>query len=100
MSHPARTLGRALNLGGGPANAISLRQLLRHLESVVGRPVPVETFDWRAGDQKYYVSDTRAATEALGLRPAVPWQRGVATLVRWLASERGLALPAMVAQEV
>ena len=29
--------GRAFNLGGGPANAVSLRQLLRHIESR-GRP--------------------------------------------------------------
>ena len=84
--------GRAFNLGGGPANAVSLRQLLRHLESLVGRSVATEMFDWRAGDQKYYVSDARAASNALGLKPWTGWQDGVARLVGWLAEERGLSV--------
>ena len=85
-----RVRGRAFNLGGGPANAISLRQLLRHLERLTGHAVAVEHADWRAGDQKYYVSDTRAAARDLGLSRARPWRDGVAALVGWLAAERGL----------
>ncbi len=85
-----RVSGRAFNIGGGPANAVSLRQLIRHLEDLVGRPVRVEAADWRPGDQKYYVSDMRAATSALGLRKPRPWQDGVAALLGWLAAERGL----------
>ena len=92
--------GRAFNLGGGPANAVSLRQLIRHLEAVVGHPIAVETYQWRAGDQKYYVSDSRAASEALGLGRAVAWQHGVAALVQWLASERGSTLPQPGMREV
>ena len=85
--------GRAFNLGGGPANAVSLRQLLVHLEALTGRPIATQMFDWRAGDQKYYVSDTRAVSDALGLKPWTRWQEGVDRLVRWLAAERGLPLP-------
>ena len=87
-----RVRGRAFNLGGGPANAISLRQLLRHLEVLVGHSVAVEFGDWRPGDQRYYVSDPRAITAALGLRPYLPWTEGVSRLVRWLAGERGIDL--------
>ena len=94
-----RVKGRAFNLGGGPANAISLRQLLRHLEEIIGRPVAIENNDWRAGDQKYYVSDTRAAAEALGLRRPVAWRQGVAALTRWLASERDLPVPQGLQEE-
>ncbi|HEX8167002.1 MAG TPA: SDR family NAD(P)-dependent oxidoreductase, partial [Beijerinckiaceae bacterium] len=53
--------GRAFNLGGGPANAVSLRQLLAYVEDFLGRPVELSFSDWRAGDQRYYVSDTRRA---------------------------------------
>jgi CDP-paratose 2-epimerase len=88
-----RVKGRAFNLGGGPQNAISLRQLLDHLEQITGGPIATHYSDWRAGDQKYYVSNTRAATAALGLPKPRAWQDGVAGLVRWLAAERGLALP-------
>jgi CDP-paratose 2-epimerase len=83
--------GRAFNLGGGPANAISLRRLVAHIENLMGRPVGTVFSDWRAGDQRYYVSDTRLATRELGLRPPVQWRRGVAALARWLQEERGLA---------
>ncbi|WP_235907598.1 SDR family NAD(P)-dependent oxidoreductase [Siccirubricoccus phaeus] len=81
--------GQAFNLGGGPANAISLQQLLQAIEELTGRPVRVAYGDWRAGDQRYYVSDTRRAMQALGLRPATPWRTGVALLLEWLRREQG-----------
>jgi CDP-paratose 2-epimerase len=82
--------GRAFNLGGGPSNAISLRQLIAHIEDLTGRPVQTEYSDWRAGDQRWFVADCRAARAALGLKAPVPWRRGVETLARWLQAERGL----------
>jgi CDP-paratose 2-epimerase len=85
-----RVSGRAFNLGGGPANAVSLRTLLAHIGSLLGREVDVRFSDWRAGDQRYFVADTRAADAALGLGGKVPWRRGVERLARWLAGERGL----------
>jgi CDP-paratose 2-epimerase len=81
----ARVRGRAFNLGGGPANAISLVQLLRHIEEIAGWRPQVEFADWRAGDQRYYVSDASAARRALGLREPRPWREGVADLARWLS---------------
>ncbi len=87
-----RVKGRAFNLGGGPANAISLRQLVRHLDQITGRPLSIDYSDWRAGDQKYYVSDARAALSTLGLAKPRAWQDGVAGLVRWLAAERNVPL--------
>lgn len=88
-----RISGRAFNLGGGPANAVSLRQLIGYMGELVGRDVDVAWSDWRAGDQRYFVADTRAAQAALGLSGALPWRDGVAELARWLAAERGLDLP-------
>ena len=87
--------GRAFNLGGGPANAVSL-QAAHHAisRSSIGHPVETVYSDWRAGDQRYYVSDTRLATRELGLRPPTPWRRGVAALAQWLREERGLDAPA------
>jgi len=80
--------GRAFNLGGGPANAISLLQLVGCIEELTGRKVQVEFDDWRAGDQRYYVSDASAARRALGLPRPTPWREGVADLARWLSGER------------
>ena len=82
--------GRAFNLGGGPGNAVSLRQLLTFIEGLLGRPIDLSFSEWRAGDQRYYVSDTRRAARDLGLKPAIPWRSGVAALADWLQEERGL----------
>ncbi len=90
--------GRAFNLGGGPANAVSLRALLSYIGELIDRRVEVGFADWRAGDQRYFVADMRAATAALGLGPRVPWRDGVAALARWLAAERGLAFGRMAAE--
>ncbi|HEU0066290.1 MAG TPA: SDR family NAD(P)-dependent oxidoreductase [Sphingomonas sp.] len=86
--------GRAFNLGGGPDNAVSLRQLLSHMSALLNRNIEIDWSDWRAGDQRYFVADTRAAQAALGLPPRTDWREGVARLARWLAEERGIALPA------
>jgi CDP-paratose 2-epimerase len=84
--------GRAFNLGGGPANAVSLRELLAHVGALLGRELDIGYSDWRAGDQRYFVADTRAAEAALGLGAKLPWRDGVARLARWLAETRGLPL--------
>jgi CDP-paratose 2-epimerase len=80
--------GRAFNLGGGPGNAVSLRRLIGHIGDLTGRPVDLAFSDWRAGDQRYFVADTCAATQALGLAPPREWREGVAALADWLARER------------
>ena len=88
-----RVKGRAFNLGGGPANAVSLRQLIAHIEQLTGRRATLAFEDWRAGDQRYFVADATAAREALGLREPVAWREGVADLAAWLQSETRAAAP-------
>ncbi len=87
--------GRAFNLGGGPENAVSLLQLVEEIRSIIGRDVDLRFEDWRQGDQRWYVSDTRAAQSALGLEKPRPWREGVARLAEWLAGERGQPLQVM-----
>ena len=84
----AEVRGRAFNLGGGPANAVSLRQLIQHIEGLLGRTVAVSYADWRPGDQRYYVSDTAAARRDLGLGEPRDWRAGVRLLAQWLESEQ------------
>jgi CDP-paratose 2-epimerase len=81
--------GCAFNLGGGAANAVSLRQLIGYIEEITHRPVDVSFADWRAGDQRYYVSDASLARRELQLAEPVDWRSGVAQLARWLTAERG-----------
>jgi CDP-paratose 2-epimerase len=80
----ARTSGRAFNIGGGPKNTTSLLELLEIIGEVDGREPNVKFDDWRVGDQRYYVSDTRAFQTATGWKPRIGVREGVARLHRWL----------------
>ena len=86
-----RIRGGAFNLGGGPRNAVSLRRLLGHVAHVLGRETDIASSDWRPGDQRWFVADTRAIDAALGLPAKLDWRAGVERLACWLAAERGLS---------
>jgi CDP-paratose 2-epimerase len=86
--------GQVFNLGGGPDNAVSLHLLLDHISTTLGNRVQVETSDWRPGDQRWFVADTRAIDAALDLPRKLDWRTGVARLADWLAEQRGFNLPA------
>jgi CDP-paratose 2-epimerase len=80
--------GQAYNIGGGPANTLSLVELLELIERLAGRRPELQFEAWREGDQRYYVSDTRAFTAATGWQPRVRPQVGVEALHGWLAEHR------------
>ncbi|MEQ8822082.1 MAG: GDP-mannose 4,6-dehydratase [Sumerlaeia bacterium] len=82
------TRGEAFNIGGGPENTVSLVELAQMIAEVGSAPVPVEFADWRPGDQRYYVSDTRRFQKATGWRPRVKTAEGVERLYHWLAEHR------------
>jgi CDP-paratose 2-epimerase len=83
-----RLRGRAFNLGGGPANAISLKMLLAEIAGIAGRAPTVRHGDWRKGDQLWFVADTRRLRQETGWRPRVGWSAGVRNLARWLRENR------------
>lgn len=83
-----RVQGQILNVGGGPANILSLRQTIAHLESALGRTVPVSFSDWRPGDQRIYVSDIRKAYRLLGWKPHIETPRGLKSMMEWVMSNR------------
>jgi CDP-paratose 2-epimerase len=79
--------GSAFNLGGGPTNAVSLQNVIACAENYFGRPARVFFEPWRAGDQRWYVSDPRRARDALSLPEPLPWRDGLARLADWIAAE-------------
>ena len=91
--------GRAFNLGGGPANAVSLRQVVDHIEMLADRRVAMRFDAWREGDQRYFVADTRAGRLALGLSEPLGWRDGLSDLATWLAGEQRLQARHLAAAE-
>jgi len=83
-----KAAGRAFNLGGGPANTVSLQMVLREIARILGRSIRIERADWRPGDQLYFVADTRLLQEELGWGAAVSWRDGLKDLAGWLGRER------------
>jgi len=84
MQQIDQTAGRAFNVGGGPANTLSLRELVTILTELHGAAPRVRTAPWREGDQRYYVSDTRAIQRLLNWSPQVAPPAGLARLYQWL----------------
>jgi CDP-paratose 2-epimerase len=83
-----KTSGGVYNIGGGPANTISLLDLLGFLARECSLPVPVTYSDWRPGDQPVFVSDIRKAKDDFGWYPRVDWTSGVRKLVDWVRDNR------------
>jgi len=77
--------GTPFNIGGGPERAASLLELLEILRTLHGGLPQIAFGDWRTGDQRYYVSDTRRFREATGWAPRHSVEQGVAKLYQWLA---------------
>src|ERR671910_26851 len=83
---------QAFNIGGGPAQAISLLELIELIAELHGENPVIHLADWRPGDQRYYVSDTRRFREATGWAPRVGVRQGLTLLYQWLLeSHRQLA---------
>ena len=76
--------GRAFNIGGGPANTVSLVDLLARIEALLGRRVSVAFEPWRVADQRYYVSDCRAFSARTRWAPRVGVEAGLERLARWV----------------
>ncbi len=76
--------GQAFNIGGGPERTVSLLELLELISRHTGGSPEIRFEDWRTGDQRYYVSDTRKFQAATGWAPRVGVEQGVARLLQWL----------------
>ncbi|EPE96885.1 NAD-dependent epimerase/dehydratase family protein [Rhizobium grahamii] len=83
-----RVAGQAFNLGGGPSNAVSLLVVLRTIEAIIGEPLSTSFGDRRAGDQSYFVADTRKLQAAVGWHSRVTWREGLQLLAKWIVGNR------------
>lgn len=84
VEHIDKTAGQVYNIGGGPKNSISIwAEFQEHLKAAIGKMPSVHYADWRAGDQKVYISDTRKAWEDFGWEPKVNLREGLEQLIKW-----------------
>jgi CDP-paratose 2-epimerase len=89
--------GQAFNVGGGPDRTISLLELVDLITTIHGCRPKLGFEASRAGDQRYYVTDSAKFRAATGWSPAVSAREGVARLYEWLQQSRKLAPSEIVA---
>jgi CDP-paratose 2-epimerase len=84
-----RVRGEVFNLGGGPENSVSLRELLDVMGAMGRSAADVKYRDWRPGDQPWYVSDISKLSRKLSWRPRTSLQAGLKSLDAWLSIRFG-----------
>lgn len=92
--------GKAFNIGGGPANTVSLLELLDLIAELLGERPAYTIEPWRPADQRYYVSDTSKFQELSGWAPRVGVRDGVMRLAAWLLDSAQASSPALVGGKV
>jgi len=91
VAHIDVAAGQVYNVGGGPANTMSVwAEFGPLLGRLVGHTIPVSRSGWRPGDQRVYVSDVRKAGHDLGWRPCVGAEEGIRRLYEWVVENRTL----------
>lgn len=85
------TRGKIYNIGGGPANSMSVWYEFRPmLEKLLGRPIHTTFRDWRPGDQPVFITDIRKAYKDFGWKPTVRIGEGIVRLFEWVSSNKTL----------
>jgi CDP-paratose 2-epimerase len=76
--------GEIFNVGGGPNNTLSLRELVAILDAAFGKKFDPPMADWRPGDQRVFVANIDKARRLLDWSPKVSTAEGVQKLLSWV----------------
>ena len=90
-AHLPAIAGEAFNIGGGPGNTLSLRELIDEITALNGSSPEIVYAGWRGGDQRWYVSDIGKFERATGWRPRTSIDRGLRMLHAWISANRDAA---------
>lgn len=76
--------GKAFNIGGGVENSLSLLELFKSLENILGVKMEYEELPWRESDQKVFIADNTRAKEIIGWEPKVKTEEGIKKILDWM----------------
>jgi CDP-paratose 2-epimerase len=86
VKHIDTVSGQIFNMGGGPANALSLREFVQILAQISGQTIHPAMGPARPGDQPFFIADVRKASRLLGWAPTTSPRVGIERLVAWVRS--------------
>jgi CDP-paratose 2-epimerase len=85
MKQMERFRGDIFNLGGGPANSLSLQEGTRLLQQKLGYGTTITTEDAiRKADLPIYFTDNRKAAKAINWKPSVTIDEGFEGILAWI----------------
>lgn len=79
--------GQAFNIGGGPANSLSLLELFTLLGDLTGTQLEYTKLPPRESDQRVFVADITKAQKLLGWQPQVSASKGIADMIDWVSQK-------------
>jgi UDP-glucose 4-epimerase len=77
--------GEVMNVAGG--RSVSINQVIKELQSRLGRDVQFEHVPARAGDIRHSLADISRVADLVGWRPNLDWEAGLAPTAAFLARE-------------
>lgn len=83
--------GYVFNIGGGPDNIVSLKELISFIERKLGKKINYSYGEARHGDQLVYISNINKIDKYLEWKPKVNFQEGLERLIKWLKKQDKLS---------
>ncbi len=75
--------GQVFNIGGGADKVMAIKEVFPLLEEFLQRKIPLQTSEWRPGDQPVYISNISKAKKVLNWEPKISPEEGVTKLFSW-----------------
>lgn len=82
--------GEIFNIGGGSQHTLSLLELIAFLQRRLKKDLTIIFSDWRSGDQKVYISDTRKIQEKLQWSPSTAFIEGFEEMLLWIQENKAI----------
>ena len=80
----SKTSGQVYNIGGGVKNSLSLLELFKVLEEMLGIKMEYEKKERRKSDQKVFIADITKANVDFSWKPKVSKQAGIKKMYEWI----------------
>ena len=86
---------RVYNVGGGYNFSLSILELIKILEKIMGKKIKVNFSKWRPGDQKVYISNNLKLKKIFGWKPLISPKVGIKKLMSWVYNNKKLISKAL-----
>jgi CDP-paratose 2-epimerase len=78
--------GQAFNVGGGMENSLSILELMKLLEDLIGVSLSWQHIEARESDQRVFVADLGKIERSLGWKPKTSKEKGISHMIDWVKS--------------